>query len=444
MTSSVCLAFLATALALIHVTSAHSLMTKPEGISGSSCRMGGDPKFGVKKCPGPCDFTKIEGPERSERPWANFYPPDKPAATYERGQKVTIYYTRNNHLNGGFTRLSLVPLDKMKDKAVHSANAFHYSCWGANVKVASESELGKDKYGFSLIGSDGKEHDQAPAYYTVDIKIPEVVPDGKYMLGWAWFGGPGGKILQNAPQEPKPYSYFSDYWSCSFVVIKGGAPLASSYTPVFVNDMSQFSEDGCMSHADDVGQCTYEPCRDRKAFYRKPAAFLGDSPTPITPANFGGSAPPPAADPPRASPPPKEDPPRASPPPKEDPTVEPPKESPSPKASPSPMETPTEEYPPPETPKTDPPADKYPPPTADPPQEKGYFDPALMSCLCIVGSSYGCFTELAAYSNKCTARTRYYQQTRTCRESCCALCKETGDKFSACRHRYTRRVCASS
>lgn len=397
--------------------------------------MGGLKKNGVKSCPGPCQFAKLE---TGKTPWLNFYPPDKPSATYKRGQKVTIKYQRNNHRSGGIQRFTLVPLDKMKDKAVHSANAFHYSCWGARVKVATAAEKVRDKYGFSLIGSDGQEHDQPAGYYTVDITIPPVVPDGKYMMGWAWFGGPSGVVTKNEPLEPRPVSYFSDYWSCSFVVIKGGVPLASSYTPIFVNDMDQFSEDGCMAHADDLGQCVREPCRDRKTFYRKPAAFLGDGPTPITPANFGGSVPPPqdkpAAEPPKEDPtvkPPKEDP--MVKPPKEDPMVKPPKASPPRTEDPKP-EPPTEKYP-------EPPAGEYPPPSADPPRERGHFDRDLMSCLCIVGSASKCFPELAAYSKNCTAGAMYFRQTKACGESCCALCKETGDKFSACRHRFTRWVC---
>lgn len=337
--------------------------------------------------------------------------------------------TRNNHPGGGFVRLTLVPLEKVKDKAVHAANAFHYSCWGSNIVVASGDALNPpDKYGYSMVGSDGQTHSHPKAYYKTSAEIPDVVPDGSYMLGWAWFGGVTGGVKGNFVQEPTHWSYFADYWSCSFVAVKGGKPLASSYTPKFINDMSQFSSDGCMAHANDIGLCTYEPCLDRKSFYQKPAAFNGSGPKPITPENFGGEVPP-VDEVPKETP--KADPPRETPttePPNETPTVEPPKE------------TPTVELPK-ETPKAEDPVYTD-PPTENP--DPVYFDRGLMSCLCIAGSSDMCFKELASYTDNCDAHERYYRQPSGCAESCCAFCKKTGDKFSACRNANTQRACSGN
>jgi hypothetical protein len=88
------------------------------------------------------------------------------------------------YVQGGFVRLTMVPLDKMMDKSAHDKFAFHYACWGAGVTVATKEESTKDELGYSLTQEDGQEHDlDALAYYTNIIKIPDVIPDGKYVLG---------------------------------------------------------------------------------------------------------------------------------------------------------------------------------------------------------------------------------------------------------------------
>lgn len=82
--------------------------------------------------------------------WANFDRPSRPAAIYERNQKVRVKYTRNNHRSGGFLRLALVKPGSMMDKKAHDLGAFHYSCWGAKLKVASGSEPEEDFNGFNI------------------------------------------------------------------------------------------------------------------------------------------------------------------------------------------------------------------------------------------------------------------------------------------------------
>lgn len=44
-------------------------------------------------------------------------------------------------------------------------------------------ELGRDKWGFSLFGRDGKLHDGPVGYYFNKVTIPPVVADGVYVLG---------------------------------------------------------------------------------------------------------------------------------------------------------------------------------------------------------------------------------------------------------------------
>lgn len=181
----------------------------------------------------------------------------------------------------------------MMDKRVHSRNAFSYSCFGAKAVKAKRKERKEDRWGFSLVGNDGsgKRHKQATGYYVSDITIPPVVPDGHYVFGWAWFGGTGGSVSNKSyKKEPFWKGYFTDYWSCSFVQVRGGKPLERKYTPVFKNDMKQFSREGCMSANDALGICTREPCIVYGK-YQKPKPFKrAGGPEPLTPAHFSSNA----------------------------------------------------------------------------------------------------------------------------------------------------------
>lgn len=231
-------------------------------------------------CPGPCDVISLQPgfPEVTS--------PTHPSSSYKRGQRVKIKYQRNNHGPGGFVRHTLVPIDKMMDKNVHKKNAFHFTCWGSHAVVAARNELGRDKRGFSLVGGDGKLHSGRPGYYVTELTIPQVVPDGVYVLGWVWYGGIGGSLASNTVGDPHKTGLFADYWSCSFVEIKGGPELQDSYTPVFKTGMSGDWSDACNSMNDRPGVCVYEPCVE-KAEFMQPREFRnGAVPPALTPANF--------------------------------------------------------------------------------------------------------------------------------------------------------------
>jgi hypothetical protein len=88
-------------------------------------------------------------------------------------------------------------------------------------------------------------------------------------------------------------SDFGAYWSCSWIEIKGGQPLASSYTPVFVNDMSQYSDEGCASSVSSPHDGIVEPLNPVvDAVYMKPKGFQnGKVPEPLTPDLYGGQSP---------------------------------------------------------------------------------------------------------------------------------------------------------
>eukprot|EP00737_Agarophyton_chilense_P002460 gb/GEZJ01002806.1/.p1 GENE.gb/GEZJ01002806.1/~~gb/GEZJ01002806.1/.p1 ORF type:complete len:271 (+),score=14.73 gb/GEZJ01002806.1/:1731-2543(+) len=185
----------------------------------------------------------------------------------------------------------------MMDKAVHERNAFHYSCWGANPQAAAPDELQSDRFGYSYVGNDGEEHPFARGYYVVNTTIPKVIPDGDYVFGWVWFGGIGSvPIRGNTPQrpEPNPLGYYADQWSCAYVRVRGGYPLEQYSHPVFVNDISQFNQQGCLAANDSPGVCVTEPCY-KPGWFQKPRAFKGKSyPKYLSPALFASVSPSPS------------------------------------------------------------------------------------------------------------------------------------------------------
>ena len=168
-------------------------MTQPEGITGFTCREGGPINSDKTFCEGPCNLNNLRVTEdevrqirrgidvfvdrNSNRPRANFYQPNKPSAVSRRGQTITIKYSRNNHGPGGFERYTMVPLSaNWMNKRVHSRLAIHYSRWGENPREAAPDELETKEFGFSLVGSDGQNHNFPKAYYTTRLTIPDVVP----------------------------------------------------------------------------------------------------------------------------------------------------------------------------------------------------------------------------------------------------------------------------
>lgn len=251
-------------LSIICLAAGHSLLGEPKPTTPKECRLGG--RLEVFNCPGPCDTNSLLRPGNRNIPG-----PDRPRATWRRGSTVTIKYQRNNHGPGGFVRLSLVPIAKMMDKEVHSRNAFHYSCWGGGAVNATAAEMGRDRTGYSLTGSDGRFHDSAVGYYTTRVHVPEVIPDGIYAMGWVWYGGIGGSFKGNKPEHPFPNGFFGDYWSCAFVQIRGG-PSTPTYRPVFQANLGRYWGDQCWSGADRPGPCAYEPCKPRARFM-KPKSF---------------------------------------------------------------------------------------------------------------------------------------------------------------------------
>lgn len=415
------------------------------------CTMAGETDAYPQNCPGPCPVEVYvdDNGEVKKFPYSAKYPPNNPVEeVFKRGQTVTVKYTRNNHGPGGFNRFALVRYindskpEKSKDymnKAIHTRNAFHYSCWGAKPVVATEAEATEEgEFGLSAVGSDGQDHDLPKAYYVDDVVIPPVVPDGLYMLGFAWFGGTSTGITTNDPQVPGKSSWFPDYWGCSFIKIEGGVPLAQSYAPVFKNTYTfdpnakgaEGMENGCMAANDRPGVCVTGTCPGVNSFFRKPAAFKDGPPRALTPSDFGGEitedmaetapSPSPSTSPPEKVPLPL-------------PSASPAKEAENrmPTASPSPMKEEKEAM---DTIVSPSPMEEEvtmsPSPAMSQESTVSFTDrnKALRTCSCLYNGSR-CPNSYAETTYGCKGGTLRSEQPDMCKKVCCDLCKPSKHFF---------------
>lgn len=235
---------------LFSLATAHSFLIVPKGdfktYNKPECRLGGPPHSPDDNCPGPCI---------SKDAWQ--YDKNATSTTYARGQNVTMIWTRNNHV-GGFVRFALVPEYQRMNRTAHSIMAFRYACYESDkhlcrLNTTLERRCGTDDY-----------------LYRTTVTIPTALPDGKYVLGFTWFGGLSMKT-----------SYFSDYWSCSDVHIKGG-PFTQTYKPQFIPGKNvpgvSANNPSCPSAVNAMGLCTREPCLGIKGKLMRPANFMGGKP----------------------------------------------------------------------------------------------------------------------------------------------------------------------
>lgn len=194
-----------------------------------------------------------------------------PAATWRRGELVRLCYSRNNH-RGGFARFSLVPVNVMNSRPWHDKLTLFHTCFdGGAVSCA------KDRV------SCGTDEDTAHCRY---IRVPSVFPDGDYVLGHVWYGGLHYK---------RAHGQFADYYSCSFVKIKGavgGTKACEAYRPFyqagFVQPGSYMEKNimygMCFTSSTKVGTCGMEGCWDTPSMWGTPDKFKPGAPAvdPIT------------------------------------------------------------------------------------------------------------------------------------------------------------------
>lgn len=226
------------------ISNGHSLLMEPVPY-GWSCR-------GCSTCPAPLRWVNGSSAWNSQ-------------ATWERGESVGIRWERNNH-NGGFARLSLVPLTRMYNATAHSRLAFLYTCWGHGRYLCAPGHA---------CGSDTRR--QA---HRRRIRVPDVVPDGEYVLALMWFGG---------LHWSRTRGRFGDHVTCARVQVKGGVPLGrDSYVPRFQPGPGGLSgqQDRCLASADAPGICPHG-CPHVPAEYMIPAAFAnGSTPYSLRPTDF--------------------------------------------------------------------------------------------------------------------------------------------------------------
>lgn len=91
---------------------------------------------------------------------------------------------------GGFTRLTLVPKDKWTSKAAHKERAFWYSCWTAGRESCPAADKDQASGGRCYDDKDGSR-------FGTLMTVPRVVPDGDYVLGYAWYGGLGDGFTES-------------------------------------------------------------------------------------------------------------------------------------------------------------------------------------------------------------------------------------------------------
>lgn len=228
-----CTLIVATAVCMVH---AHSHLANPLPTRQLDCRAG---NFGAgtgrrHDCFGPCPALDNYG-----RPTG--ITASRPAATWRRGERRWVSWHRNNHGHGesGFVRFSLVPVSQMFKQASHERFAFHTACWSSGLHRCSSRNA-------NVCGNDA-----GGMAYRVAVTVPTSYPDGVYAFGWAWYGG--GDFRGN--------SFFGDYFSCSFVRIRGGVGVTDDWKPVFQPGIDEPYEDACLSATDRIGVCAREPCR---------------------------------------------------------------------------------------------------------------------------------------------------------------------------------------
>lgn len=178
--------------------------------------------------------------------------PNRPAATWRRGQRVVLKWARNNH-NGGFINLALVPVTRMFDVSSIRRLTFYYGCW----------EQGKHPCRGDQCGSD-----LSRRAFRRRIVVPAVIPDGDYVVVFLWYGG---------VDQPRESAQFGDYISCSYVKIKGGKKLRKRpYVPFFVPGnpkKERKKRRNCMSYTSKPGACRNGGCFKINAWRRKPWPF---------------------------------------------------------------------------------------------------------------------------------------------------------------------------
>ncbi|KAJ1718772.1 hypothetical protein LPJ61_006479 [Coemansia biformis] len=216
-------------LALVAGCAAHSLLAHPP--SRGNVEWWGTCSSGAG-CKGPCDSPK------NKSPFNSVYVPK----TYvQRGQELDVGWNRLNH-PGGFVRLALVPFNSSDSWAAFNDNILKYTCYETNCgpSNAADKTLG---------------HLNGPGNSPCSTKVtvPKNIPDGTAVtLQWIWYGG--------GIYYGEPDTSFGEYYSCSDMIVSGGAPLAREKpAPVFQGGDATYPNSGACKYwgSNKVGDCSF-------------------------------------------------------------------------------------------------------------------------------------------------------------------------------------------
>lgn len=219
-------------LLLLNPSAAHYNIKDPMPYNRIECNL--------PRCRGPCPPIWRGGNAAARNS------PSNPSRTWHRGQTVTIEWNRNNH-EGGYYRRSLVPVKYMNDASWHKRTAFEWGCFNQNkYHCGRHKSCGTDKHGDA---------------YRNHMRVPNVFPDGDYVFSMAWFGGLHWR---------RDRAEFSDYHTCAFVRIRGGA-FHASHTPTFTPGrilsrrptINRPPPGKCAATSTFLGQCGGRPCHGR-------------------------------------------------------------------------------------------------------------------------------------------------------------------------------------
>lgn len=170
--------------------------------------------------------------------------------TWKRGEIVEIKWVKNNH-NGGFVRLSIVPLERIYDSVAHRKFAFYYGCWEQGLFLCGKHpKCGSDTRGMA---------------FQRNVSVPNVIPDGVYVFAFMWFGG---------IHYERKHGRFAHFTSCSIIKVKGGLPLQKKYKKLFQpGNVGKFESNGlCLTSTAIEGQCL-KGCTQVSSFYSIPGLF---------------------------------------------------------------------------------------------------------------------------------------------------------------------------
>eukprot|EP00171_Calliarthron_tuberculosum_P001541 IDg1541t1 len=231
----------------VHRCAAHYNLKSPAPYNKISC------KASMSWCKKACPPIWRNGKASARNSPAN------PSAVWKRGQTVTIEWHKNNH-NGGFYRRSLVPVKYMFDPAWHRKTAFEFGCWSQGTYQCGRAPgCGTDKRGRA---------------YRNQMTVPQIFPDGDYAFAMVWYGGLHWQQKRGV---------FSDYHSCSFVKIRGGA-FKPSHTPTFKSG----GKGTCKTTSLFENECGGGPCEQRKPRATVPREFQGGrTPSALKASMFG-------------------------------------------------------------------------------------------------------------------------------------------------------------